>query len=335
MTVAVQAVRKLASEIPSAADLRRMAGMEKAVGQLLLGGVMPLWLSAGLADWYQHRRTQIERTAGPRESAIHSLLFAETGVPILLGLFCEVNAGTLVTAYAAVGAHSATAYWDQIYAQQRRRVSPVEQHVHSLLEVSPVMAAVMLTACTGIRPRRWPGKTAARRGSGSGSSAATRCRHRSGRRCSRPFSCSACCPTPRSCGGAGGPAPPSGRYPRPPNQLPTPCASPNRDRALPARTPDRRSDMHQRIVSMAVFPGPKTGHLLQAQPAPSRRNGYFRSSTKRRADIHGRSGPGRYRVDPAPSARSPARYAIGQDRAAGGTGVRRGTRRRPYRRPGR
>lgn len=146
MTVGVKAVRELASEIPGKADLRRMAGVEKAVGQLLLGGVMPLWLGAGLADWYLHRRTRIEQTAGPRESAIHSLLFAETGVPILLGLFCEVNAGTLATAYAAVAAHSGTAYWDQTYAQERRRVTPVEQHVHSLLEVSPVMAAFLLTA---------------------------------------------------------------------------------------------------------------------------------------------------------------------------------------------
>lgn len=29
---------------------------------------MPLWLGAGLADWYIHRRTRIQDTAGPRES---------------------------------------------------------------------------------------------------------------------------------------------------------------------------------------------------------------------------------------------------------------------------
>src|ERR1700757_4653612 len=73
-------------------------------------------------------------------------MFAETGVPVLLGLFCEVNAGVLATAAGAVAAHSATAYWDQPYAEPRRRVTPVEQHVHSLLEVSPVMARFLLTA---------------------------------------------------------------------------------------------------------------------------------------------------------------------------------------------
>jgi hypothetical protein len=71
---------------------------------------------------------------------------AETGVPVLLGLFCEVNAGVLATAAGAVAAHSATAYWDQAYAESRRRVTPVEQHVHSLLEMSPVMATFLLTA---------------------------------------------------------------------------------------------------------------------------------------------------------------------------------------------
>lgn len=61
---------------------------ERAGRQLLLGGVMPMWLGAGLADRYLHRRTHIEDTAGPRESLVHWLMFAETGVPVLLGLFC-------------------------------------------------------------------------------------------------------------------------------------------------------------------------------------------------------------------------------------------------------
>jgi hypothetical protein len=147
MAPSTQSLRGLARSLPrDPASLRRMVGMENAVRRLLLGGVMPLWLSAGLADWYLHRRTRIEETAGPRESALHSLMFAETGVPVLLGLFCEVNAGVLATAIGAVGAHSATAYWDQAYAEPRRRVTIIEQHVHSLLEVSPIMATFLLTA---------------------------------------------------------------------------------------------------------------------------------------------------------------------------------------------
>jgi hypothetical protein len=129
----------------SAGSVRRDAGVEGAVRRLLVSGVFPLWLAAGLADWYLHRRTGIERTAGARESLIHHLMFAETGAPVLLGLFCEVNAGVLVTAYGAVGLHTATALWDQYYAEPRRQVTLLEQHVHSLLEVSPIMAAFLLT----------------------------------------------------------------------------------------------------------------------------------------------------------------------------------------------
>lgn len=83
-------------------------------------------------------------------------MFAETGVPVLLGLFCEVNAGVLATAAGAVAAHSATAYWDQAYAEPRRRVTPAEQMVHSLLEVSPVMATFLLTALHWDQARALP-----------------------------------------------------------------------------------------------------------------------------------------------------------------------------------
>ena len=147
MSPCADLVRRAAGAFPHGpGEARRILGVEQAVRRLLLAGVMPLWLGAGLADWYLHRRTHIERTSGPRESAIHSLMFAETGVPVLLGLFCEVNATVLLSAFAAVGAHSVTAYWDQAYAEDRRRVSTVEQHVHSLLEVSPLTAAFLLTA---------------------------------------------------------------------------------------------------------------------------------------------------------------------------------------------
>jgi hypothetical protein len=40
--------------------------------------------------------------------SLRSLLFAETGVPVRLGLFCEVNATVLLSTFTAVGVHSAT-----------------------------------------------------------------------------------------------------------------------------------------------------------------------------------------------------------------------------------
>jgi hypothetical protein len=127
-------------------DVRRSLGVEVATRRWLIGVAMPLWLGAGLLDWHHHRRTRIEDTAGARESAIHSLMLAEAGVPVMLGLFCEVNAGMLASCAGALGVHSATAYWDVSYAEQRRRVTPGEQHVHSLLEVVPLMATAFLGA---------------------------------------------------------------------------------------------------------------------------------------------------------------------------------------------
>jgi hypothetical protein len=82
MTPSAQALRNLTRKLPPRpAGLRRTAGIENATRRLLLAGAMPPWLGAGLADWYLHRRTRIEQTAGPRESALHSLMFAETGCP--------------------------------------------------------------------------------------------------------------------------------------------------------------------------------------------------------------------------------------------------------------
>jgi len=126
-------------------QLRRSLGVETAGRRALIGFVLPLWLGAGLADWQRHRRTHIEDTSGARESMIHALMMAEAGIPVTLGLFCEVNAGVLATSAGALGVHSLTAYWDVTYAEQRRHVSAGEQHIHSLLEVVPLMATGFLT----------------------------------------------------------------------------------------------------------------------------------------------------------------------------------------------
>ena len=136
--------------IVSARDLlpserRRRAGVEDATRRALQWFVVPIWIGAGLADWWCHRRTTIERTAGTTESAIHSAMMAEAGVPAMLGLFCEVNAGVLGLTYATLAVHELTAIWDVAYADGRREVTPTEQHVHGFLERVPLMATLLLT----------------------------------------------------------------------------------------------------------------------------------------------------------------------------------------------
>jgi hypothetical protein len=127
-------------------ERRRIAGIDEATRRMLLGFVSPLWISAGLADWWCHRRSDIEHTAGTRESAIHGLMMIEASVPTLLGLFLEINAGVLAVTLGALGLHQATAVYDVAYAEDRREVTATEQHVHGLLEQVPVMATAFLFA---------------------------------------------------------------------------------------------------------------------------------------------------------------------------------------------
>jgi len=126
-------------------ERRREQGVDDATRRALQWFVLPIWAGAGLADWWCHRRTDIEHTAGWTESAIHSLMMAEGGVPTMLGLFCEVNAGVLCATYASLAVHELTAIWDVAYADGRREVTPTEQHVHGFLERVPMMAAAFLT----------------------------------------------------------------------------------------------------------------------------------------------------------------------------------------------
>ncbi|MFE0752401.1 hypothetical protein ACFW16_00505 [Inquilinus sp. NPDC058860] len=111
---------------------------------VLLYFILPLWFVAGLADWLCHRATSIEATTGAKESLIHLLMFAEVAVPLLAALFLEINALIIALMIVAFLAHEATALWDVSYAVTRREVTPFEQHVHSFLEMLPLMATAFV-----------------------------------------------------------------------------------------------------------------------------------------------------------------------------------------------
>ena len=55
--------------------------MDEATQRALQWFAMPLWLGAGVADWWCHRRTDIEHTAGPAESAIDVAMMMDGGLP--------------------------------------------------------------------------------------------------------------------------------------------------------------------------------------------------------------------------------------------------------------
>ncbi len=106
--------------------------------------VVPVWLLAGLADYFCHRATHIERTSGVAESLLHVLQFVEVGVPLLAVLFLEVNAAVLLATLIGLVLHQATAVWDVRYANTTRRVTPAEQHIHGVLEMAPVVATAVV-----------------------------------------------------------------------------------------------------------------------------------------------------------------------------------------------
>ncbi|WP_263141613.1 diguanylate cyclase [Pseudomonas sp. RIT-PI-AD] len=106
--------------------------------------LLPVWLLAGFADWLCHRRTSISTTTGIKESLIHLLMLLEIGVPLLAAMFLQVNALIFLLMLAAFVLHELTALWDVSYAVSLRDVKPSEQHVHSFLEMIPLMGLSVL-----------------------------------------------------------------------------------------------------------------------------------------------------------------------------------------------
>ncbi|GIZ52751.1 diguanylate cyclase [Noviherbaspirillum aridicola] len=105
---------------------------------------IPLWLLAGFGDWLFHRRTGISHNAGLKEAVLHQLMLAEVGLPLLAGLFLEINALLLALMIAGFLLHEATVLWDLRYASSRRTIAPGEQIVHSYQELLPLILLTLV-----------------------------------------------------------------------------------------------------------------------------------------------------------------------------------------------
>lgn len=111
---------------------------------VLMYFVLPLWLAAGFADWLCHRASNIATTSGAKESVIHLIMFAEMAIPVTAAIALEINALIIAVMIVCFILHEATALWDVSYATEMREVTPIEQHVHSFLEVLPLMGLVLV-----------------------------------------------------------------------------------------------------------------------------------------------------------------------------------------------
>lgn len=118
--------------------------IELLIPKFMLYGLLPVWVIAGAADYFLHRRTSIETTSGWHETQLHILQALQIGVPLLAGLFLEINSLVIAIMIACVIAHMLTALWDSSYTAPRRYISPIEQHVHSHMEYVPVVALILV-----------------------------------------------------------------------------------------------------------------------------------------------------------------------------------------------
>jgi hypothetical protein len=117
-----------------------------AVWSLLVYVVLPLWVIAGFLDYLCHRASDIEHATGIRESLIHWLMVLEVAVPLVLAVFFRINALILTLMIVSLVVHEITGYLDLKIAMATRKVTIFEHQVHSVLEVLPFTAMLLVMA---------------------------------------------------------------------------------------------------------------------------------------------------------------------------------------------
>jgi hypothetical protein len=115
------------------------------VWDVLMYLVLPLWVVAGFVDYCCHRATDVEHASGVKEIALHWLMLAEVGVPILAAVFLKIDALLILFMILCLIAHEVTGYLDLKLAMATRRVTVFEQQVHSVLEMMPLTALLLLS----------------------------------------------------------------------------------------------------------------------------------------------------------------------------------------------
>ncbi len=112
---------------------------------LPFGILMALWIAAGAADWWCHRRTRIEATTtGLAESAFHWALFLQMGAAVLAALLLEPTAGLVAFLLAMWLLHEAATWLELRMVAPARTITPLEQMVHSFMEILPLAGILLL-----------------------------------------------------------------------------------------------------------------------------------------------------------------------------------------------
>ncbi|KLJ01663.1 hypothetical protein [Luteimonas sp. FCS-9] len=107
------------------------------------------WLVAGLGDFVCHRRQCLAQTSGVAESTMHLLQLALLGAAVMIWLAFGPSLAALGFQVLLVCAHAAAGYVDTRIAYRTRAIPPVEQHLHSVLDMAPWIALAVLFASEG------------------------------------------------------------------------------------------------------------------------------------------------------------------------------------------
>jgi hypothetical protein len=117
-----------------------------------------LWLVAGLGDFLRHRRTDLPHTSGVAESVSHLVQLALLALAIGIWLAFEMGRAIAVLLFVLVVVHAAVGYWDtQVAFNRHRVVAPLEQHIHSVLDMAPWIALgwALATAWPAVASDGW------------------------------------------------------------------------------------------------------------------------------------------------------------------------------------
>lgn len=113
-----------------------------------------IWLTVGLGDFIAHWRTDLPHTSGVPESATHLIQLGLLGMAVVGALAFEVGRSSVLLMLVLVIAHAVVGYIDTRIAFRCRRVLfPIEQHIHSVLDMAPIIAFAWWVIST------WPAAT--------------------------------------------------------------------------------------------------------------------------------------------------------------------------------
>ena len=119
----------------------------RAVILFTLGWIVyPVWLLAGVGDQWCHRRTSIATTSGRLESLLHLAQLGVIGLAVLVGLFLEPSTALFSMLAILIASHSVLSFIDVSYTEPRRRILPIEQHIHAYMEVLPWTSLALFCA---------------------------------------------------------------------------------------------------------------------------------------------------------------------------------------------